>query len=105
MVFRPERHWRNRTLRFLETADAVSALIYYIHILGDCLDSEDLKNYKWHIADQMPFARPHPYEGNEDVCYEIGKHLDVLFKKSKSHSYKGTSKNPRVRICQTPFRP
>lgn len=64
--------------------DSFSALIYYIHILGDHLEKTSYK-----VSDlTIPLARAHADDNNPDVFSEIRKHSIILFEsQKKSISY------------------
>lgn len=59
--------------------NSFSALIYYVHILGDHIAMDSYK-----VNDlTIPLARAHAYEENPDVFGEIKKHCEVLFSSQK----------------------
>ncbi len=56
---------------YTRQCDAFSALVYYVHVLGDI---EDLKNYdqfKKEGSYTLPLARAHPDDTNRDILYEL----------------------------------
>lgn len=62
--------------------DSLCALIYYVHLLGDCsVDKWDEKNNVMSKKQglKMPFARYHAEKGNEDILFEIIGHTKILF--------------------------
>lgn len=59
--------------------NSFSALIYYVHILGDHIAMDSYK-----VNDlTIPLARAHAYEENPDVFWEIKKHCEILFSSQK----------------------
>lgn len=57
-------------------ADSLSALIYYVHVLGDHIDDKTIK-----LGDKMDFA------GRNDknsIARELEKHVKILFKSQKN---------------------
>lgn len=60
--------------------NSFSALIYYVHILGDHIASDSYK-----VNDlTIPLAREHAYEDNPDVFWEIKTYCEILFSSQKN---------------------
>ncbi len=63
-----------------DKGNSFSALVYYIHILGDHIYNEE-----YSVSDlTMPLARTNADDNNQDVFWELKKHCEVLFKDQKS---------------------
>ncbi len=76
------------TGRFCAQCDSFSALVYYVHILGDMIHDETPKG----SSEQLPFARAHADENTPDIFFELRPHLETLFKDtadSRSNTYHG----------------
>ena len=70
--------WLGRDLGYDDRSNSISALIYYIHILGDHIyDKEIGISSGGDII--MPLARNHPGNDNPDIIWELQKHLKTLF--------------------------
>lgn len=66
--------------------NSFSALLYYVHILGDHLADADFR-----VTGElkMPLARAHAGKQNPDVFFEFQQHLPVLFESQKdTRSYR-----------------
>ncbi len=72
--------WKNELFgNVCRQCDSFSAIIYYVHILGDHIEKED-----YQVSDlTIPLAREHADENNLDVFYEIKLHSEVLFEAQK----------------------
>lgn len=59
--------------------DSFSALLYYIHILGDYLEDSDYKKFNGASNGQkIPFASAN-YTSTPDIFSELEKHLSIVF--------------------------
>lgn len=75
--------------KFGEKCDSFSALVYYIHVLGDHSDSNNAKKDVGYTI-MLPFARKHADENTPDLFYELKTYsLEILFKdQEKTSTYK-----------------
>lgn len=76
--------WNELFGNVCEKNDSFSALLYYVHILGDHLASKDGR-----AKYMIPFARKGANEDRPDVFYEIEKYAELLFAdQSEETTYK-----------------
>lgn len=59
--------------------DSLSSLVYYIHILGDHDDIQNVESYKKRGSQIMSFAQANCGKSNPDVCLEIEENITTLF--------------------------
>ena len=59
--------------------DSISALTYYIHILGDLLHADNIEHWKKINPQMIDFAKSHASKGDPDLCFEIEKNIQSLF--------------------------
>lgn len=77
-------------LSYDKLCNSFSALIYYVHILGDHEGDGTYTAYRKNKPIQMPLVRAHPGEDNPDIIYELRKHIAILFRaQSGSPAYGG----------------
>ena len=74
--------------RYCDQCDSFSALVYYVHILGDQIHDNAPKG----SSEQLPLARAHADENTPDIFYELRPHLETLFSDitgSRANTYNG----------------
>lgn len=74
--------------RFCAQCDSFSALVYYVHILGDMIHDEKPKG----SSEQLPFARHNADENTPDIFFELQPHMETLFNDtadSRRYTYNG----------------
>lgn len=65
---------------YCDQCNSFSALVYYVHVLGDHMSADSYK-----IRDlTIPFARAHGSDTNPDVFSELEKHFKILFSDQKN---------------------
>lgn len=60
---------------YCKQCDSFSALIYYVHILGDLIEADSYKTKDL----TMKLARTDASDSNPDVFWELKKHCEVIF--------------------------
>ncbi len=78
--------WFGINFGYSEQCVAMSELIYYIHILGDCL----ARNSFEYSTNSIELAKEHPSDDNSDLFYELDSIFKVLFSsQSNTRVYQG----------------
>ena len=65
-----------------DKCDSFCALVYYIHVLGDCIDYSDKNDGM--SDDVIPLIMLNPSVTNPDVFYELKHYLGILFSEQES---------------------
>lgn len=77
--------WNERRDYKSKTCESFSALIYYVHILGDIIEEDNYKKNDLTIS----FAKNNVSDSNPDVFWELKKHCEVVFENNTdSMTYK-----------------
>ncbi len=56
---------------YTRQCDALCALIYYVHVLGDIEEIKDIEQFKKEGSYTIPLARANPGKDNTDILYDL----------------------------------
>lgn len=77
-------HFSKNFREYDKKCDSFCALIYYVHIIGDCMDNNTLQQFKYNSPNSMWLGGRND---KENVISELLKHTEILFSDQKD-SYK-----------------
>lgn len=88
-------HFFKRFREYDKKCDSFCALIYYVHIIGDCMDNESYMQFKFNYPNMMGLGGRHD---KESVIAELLMHTEILFSDQKNSFKYLTLKNKLLKL-------